>query len=168
MREIAPDPRVNCSGSGHRITDVNDSGLPDYVDDLFRYLIRTSVAMRVGQIVCFVTGMTLPVLMLMIFPNADGERALHTPVPLFVLGAIFTACLFWYLGWLEYRRHRFRKEKPASYARWFGWQQRRLRRSDPIAQLALLKLQIRYVFFGREPTPVETLALTMRLVRQGA
>lgn len=144
---------------------MNDSGLPDYVDDLFRYLVRSSVAIRMAQVVFFVSGLILPILMLMILPNADGERALDTPVPLFVLGAIFAACLFSYLGWLEMRRHRFRTEKPASYARWFGWRQKRLHR-DMMAQLGLLKLQIRYVLFGKEPSPTETLALTMRIVRK--
>lgn len=144
---------------------MNDSGLPDYVDDLFKYLVRSSFALRMAQIVFFICGLILPVLMLMILPNADGERALDTHVPLFVIGAVFAGCLFWYLGWLEMRRHQFRTEKPASYARWFGWRQRRLGR-DPMAQLGILKMQIRYVLFGKEPSPAETLALTMRFVRK--
>lgn len=144
---------------------MNDSGLPDYVDDLFKYLVRSPVPLRIAQIVFFVCGLILPVLMLMVLPNIDGHRALNTHTPLFVVGGVFAACLLWYLGWLEMRRHRFRTEKPASYARWFGWRQRRLAR-DPMGQLHLLRLQIRYVLFGREPSPTETLALTMRFVRK--
>ncbi len=147
---------------------MNDSGLPDYVDDLFKYLVRSSVPSRLGQLAFFITGLILPVLMLMIIPNADGERALENMTPLIVIGSIFGACLIWYLSWLEIRRHRFRTEKPASYARWFGWRQRRLGAQDPLAQLSLIKMQIRYVFLGREPSPVETLALTMRFVRKSA
>lgn len=147
---------------------MNDSGLPDYVADLFHYLVRSTVAMRVGQVIFFITGLILPALMLMVLPDADGNKALNSPIPLIVTGSIFTVCLFWYLGWREVRRHRFRKEKPASYARWFGWQQKRLGSKDPIGQWGLLKLQIRYVVFGREPSPAETLSLTMRLVRNNA
>ncbi|CAN5747174.1 hypothetical protein BH23ACT12_BH23ACT12_14230 [soil metagenome] len=148
---------------------MNDSGLPDYVDDLFRYLVRSSVATRIVQVVFFISGLILPILMLMILPNENGEAALNTYMPLFIIGGIFAACLFWYLGWLEIRRHRFRTEKPASYARWFGWRERERRLTrDPIAQLSLLKLQVRYVLFGKEPSPNETLALTMKLVRRSA
>jgi hypothetical protein len=39
-------------------------------------------------------------------------------------------------------------------------------RRDPLAQLGLLKLQVRYVLFGKEPSPTETLALTMKFVRK--
>ncbi|HYN99146.1 MAG TPA: hypothetical protein VEU28_05690, partial [Actinomycetota bacterium] len=121
---------------------MNDSGLPDYVDDLFRYLVRSNVAIRIAQVVFFICGLILPVMMLMILPNENGETVLDSYIPLFVIGTIFAACLFWYLGWLEVRRHRFRTEKPASYARWFGWRERERRlRRDPIAQLAFLKLQ---------------------------
>ncbi|HEX2149558.1 MAG TPA: hypothetical protein VHI31_05210 [Actinomycetota bacterium] len=148
---------------------MNDSGLPDYVDDLFRYLVRSNMAIRMAQVVFFICGLILPVMMLMILPNENGETVLDTYIPLFVIGTIFAACLFWYLGWLEVRRHRFRTEKPASYARWFGWRERERRlRRDPIAQLAFLKLQMRYVLFGKEPSPSETLALTMRFVRKSA
>jgi hypothetical protein len=148
---------------------VNDSGLPDYVEDLFRYLVRSSVPMRIAQVVFFISGLILPVLMLMILPNAEGETALDTYLPLFVIGTIFAGCLFWYLGWLEMRRHQFRTEKPASYARWFGSRERERRlRRDPLAQIGLLKLQLRYVLFGKEPSSTETLALTMRFVRKSA
>jgi hypothetical protein len=87
---------------------VNDSGLPDYVEDLFRYLVRSSVPMRIAQVVFFISGLILPVLMLMILPNAEGETVLDTYLPLFVIGTIFAGCLVWYLGWLEMRRHQFR------------------------------------------------------------
>lgn len=147
---------------------VNDSGLPDYVADLFKYLVRSSVPARVGQVVFFLTGMILPVLMLMILPNAEGDRALNTTAPVIATALVFGICLVWYLGWIELRRHRFRQEAPASYARWFGWRQRRLGTHNPAAQIGLLKLQMRYVFLGREPSPAETLALTMRFVRSGA
>jgi hypothetical protein len=93
----------------NRIAAVNDSGLPDYVDDLFRYLVRSSVAIRIAQVVFFISGLILPVLMLMILPNADGERALDTHVPLFVIGSIFAACLLSYLGWLEMRQRKVGK-----------------------------------------------------------
>ena len=147
---------------------MDDSGLPDYVADHFKYLVRSSVPTRIGQLVFFISGLILPVLMLMVLPNADGEKALDSPVPLVVFGAIFGVCLFWYLGWLEMRRHQFRTEKPASYARWFGWRQRRLGSRNPAAQMGLIKMHMRYVLLGKEPSPTETLALTMRFVRNGA
>ena len=147
---------------------MNDSGLPDYVDDLFKYLVRSNVPSRIGQVVFFISGLIMPVLMLMFIPNADGERPLENMTPLIVTAAIFGSCLVWYLSWLEIRRHRFRTEKPASYARWFGWRQRRLGSRDPLAQLSLIKMQMRYVFLGKEPSPTETLALTMRFVRKSA
>ena len=145
---------------------MNDSGLPDYVDDLFNYLVRSTLPQRIGQVLFFITGLILPVLLLMVLPNLEGERALESPVPLIVTGVVFGACLFWYLSFLEVRRHRFRKEKPASYARWFGWKQKRLGSGNVFAQMDLLQMQFRYVFFGKEPSSAETLALTMRFVRR--
>lgn len=147
---------------------TNDSGLPDYVGDHFAYLVRSNLAVRMAQALFFISGLVLPVMMLLALPDVEGNAILTSPVPLIATGALFAVCLLSYLAWLENRRRRFREEQPASYARWFGWKNRRLGSRDLGGQFGLLKLQIRYVFLGREPSPVETLALTMRLVRNSA
>lgn len=146
----------------------NSSGLPDYVGDHFAYLVRSSIPIRLGQVVFFISGLVLPVMMLLNLPDIDGNKVLNSSIPLIVTAAVFTASLIWHLTWIEMRRHRFRTERPSSYARWFGWRNRRLASSDPLGQMGLLRLQMRYVFFGKEPSPIETLELTMRFVRRNA
>jgi hypothetical protein len=55
---------------------------------------------------------------------------------------------------------------PASYARWFG-----AKRRGPFggmhlgSNLRLAKLQLRYLLLSREPSPTETLALSMAFAR---
>jgi hypothetical protein len=142
-----------------------DSGLPDYVRDHFTYLVRSSVPTRIGQALFIVSGLVNPVLLLLAFPDANGNAVLPSLTPLFVSGAIFAASFIWYLAWFERRRQRFREEQPTSYARWYGRRAKPLARHDLLGQLRLMKLQVRYVFLGKEPSAVETLALTMRFVR---
>lgn len=146
----------------------SQSGLPDYVGDHFEYLVRSSLAIRLGQAVFFISGLVLPVMMLLAIPDIEGNKVLGSYVPLIVTAAVFTISLVWHLTWIEMRRYRFRKERPDSYKRWFGWRNRRLGSSDLMGQMGLLRLQMRYVFLGREPSPVETLELTMRFVRHSA
>lgn len=146
----------------------SQSGLPDYVGDHFEYLVRSSALIRLGQAVFFISGLILPMMMLMAIPDIEGNRVLDSYIPLIVTGAVFTISLVWHLSWIEMRRFRFRKERPDSYRRWFGWRNRRLGSSDVMGQMNLLRLQMRYVFLGKEPSSVETLELTMRFVRKRA
>ena len=146
----------------------NQSGLPDYVGDHFEYLVRSSALTRLGQAVFFISGLVLPVMMILALPDIEGNRVLESYVPLMVVAAVFAISLVWHLTWIEVRRFRFRKERPDSYRRWFGWRNRRLGSSYLMGQLTLLRLQMRYVFLGKEPSPVETLELTMRFVRRSA
>lgn len=147
---------------------MDDAGLPDFVGDHFNYLVRSSLPIRVGQGLFFISGLTLPVMMLLALPDIYGNKILESFIPLILTAVVFVVSLIWHLSWIEMRRHRFRTEKPASYARWFGWKNRRLASRDPLGQIGLLKLQMRYMFFGKEPSQVETLELTMRLVRRNA
>jgi hypothetical protein len=146
----------------------NQSGLPDYVGDHFEYLVRSSPPIRLGQAVFFISGLILPMMMLMAIPDIEGNRMLGSYIPLIITAAVFTISLVWHLTWIEMRRFRFRKERPDSYRRWFGWRNRRLGSSDLMGQMGLLRLQMRYVFLGKEPSSVETLELTMRFVRNSA
>ena len=146
----------------------NQSGLPDYVRDHFEYLVRSSVAIRVVQLVFFVSGLILPALLILAIPDLDGNKVLDSYAPIIAIGVVFAVSLLWHLTWIEVRRYRFRKERPESYKRWFGWHTRRLGSRDLVGQLTLLRMQMRYVFLGREPSDGETLELTMRLVRHGA
>jgi hypothetical protein len=146
----------------------SQSGLPDYVGDHFEYLVRSSALIRLSQAVFFITGLVLPVLMIMAIPDIEGNRILGSYVPLILIAAVFAISLVCHLTWTEMRRFRFRKERPDSYKRWFGWRNRRLGSSDLMGQMRLLRLQMRYVFLGKEPSPVETLELTMRFVRNSA
>jgi hypothetical protein len=143
----------------------NESGLPDYVRDHFEYLIRSSAPIRLGQAIFFISGLIVPIMMMLAIPDIEGNMVLDSYTPLIVVGAVFTASLLWHLTWIEVRLLRFRRERPDSYKRWFGWTTRRLGSRDLVGQLNLLRMQMRYVFLGREPSDGETLELTMRLVR---
>jgi hypothetical protein len=142
-----------------------ESGLPDYVKDHFDYLVRSSPAIRLGQAMFFISGLVLPVMMMLAIPDLEGNVVFGSYVPLMAVGAVFTICLLWHLAWIEARLLRFRRERPDSYKRWFGWTTRRLGSRDVVGQLSLLRMQMRYVFLGKEPSDGETLELTMRLVR---
>ena len=146
----------------------SQSGLPDYVGDHFEYLVRCSPLIRVGQAVFFISGLVLPAMMMMAIPDIEGNRMLVSYIPLIITAAVFAISLVWHLSWIEMRRFRFRKERPDSYRRWFGWRNRRLGSSYLMGQMGLLRLQMRYVFLGKEPSSVETLELTMRFVRNSA
>lgn len=144
---------------------MNDTGLPDYVADHFQYLVRSSSPARTGQVAFFGSGLLLPVMFLLI----PVEPVTLGLAPLIVTGTIFFASFLWYLVWMQGRLNRFRTERPASYARWFG-----LRRSGPfggfhlLGQLRLAKMQARYLLTSREPSPAETFALTMYFVRNSS
>ena len=142
-----------------------ESGLPDYVKDHFDYLVRSSPAIRLGQAIFFISGLVLPVMMMLAIPDLADDMALGSYVPLIAVGAVFTITLLWHLAWIELRLFRFRRERPDSYRRWFGWTTRRLGSRDVVGQLSLLRMQMRYVFLGKAPSDGETLELTMRLVR---
>jgi hypothetical protein len=144
-----------------------DSGLPDYVGDHFTYLVRSTVPIRIGQALFMVSGLVNPLLLLLALPDANGNAVLPNLIPLIVSASIFAVSFIWYLAWFEHRRQRFRKEQPTSYARWYGRRAKPLARHDLLGQLRLLNLHLRYVFLGKEPSSVETLALTMRFVHHG-
>ncbi|MGH2706272.1 MAG: hypothetical protein ACRDJ4_14655 [Actinomycetota bacterium] len=145
----------------------NETGLPDYVGDHFAYLVRSSPLGRIGQLIFFGSGVALPVAFGVSFRTlAEGGAPFGLKAMLLALGGIFLASLLWYLGWTTERKEAFRKERPASYNRWFG-----PRRTGPFGgfsyrnRLRLAFLQIRYLFSSREPSSTETLALTMEFVR---
>jgi hypothetical protein len=143
----------------------NESGLPDYVGDHFAYLVKSSVLSRLGQAIFMISGIVNPVMLLLALPDAEGNAVLSTLTPLIISASVFAASFIWYLVWFEVRRRRYRDEQPTSYARWYGRRRRPLTSRDLLGQLRLIKLQVRYVFLGKEPSNVETLALTMRFVR---
>jgi hypothetical protein len=148
----------------------NETGLPDYVGDHFAYLVRSSPLGRLGQLIFFGSGVTLPVAFAASFRTlAEGAAPPGLKALLLALGGIFLASLLWYLAWTTERKEAFRRERPASYNRWFG-----RRPSGPFGgfsarnRLRLAFLQIRYLFSSKEPTSSETLALTMEFVRHSA
>ncbi len=144
---------------------ANESGLPDYVADHFTYLVRSSVLSRIGQAIFMISGIVNPVMLLLALPDANGNAVMPSLTPLIISATVFAASFIWYLFWFESRRRRYRDEQPTSYARWYGRRLRPLTSRDIMGQLRLIKLQVRYVFLGKEPSNVETLALTMRFVR---
>jgi nitric oxide reductase large subunit len=145
-----------------------ESGLPDYVRDHFEYLVRSSAASRLVQAVFFISGLIFPVMLMLAIPDLEGNKVINSYVPLIVTAAVFTASMIGYVAWVEIRLLRFRRERPESYQRWFGWRNRRLGSRDVMGQLELIRMQMRYVFLGKEPSDGETLELTMRMVRRAA
>jgi hypothetical protein len=147
---------------------ANDTGLPDYVLDYFDFMVRSSVRVRVGQVIFFVLGLLMPVVLILQLPDAYGESFFSNLIPLIVTGSAFIIATIWYLSWMEIRRHRFKDQRPSSYNRWYGHKLKPLGASDPVGQFVLIRLQLRHVFLGIEPSATETLALTMRFVRNNA
>ena len=67
------------------------------------------------------------------------------------------------------RQQKFRHEMPSSYARWFGARRRGpFGGMHPGPNLRLVKMQIRYLVLEREPSPDETLALSLDFARHTA
>lgn len=145
---------------------LNDGGLPDYVADHFRYLVRCSKPARIGQLSFFSSALFVALLGPWLAPLAvDDPSAFHKGL-LITAAAIAVASFLWYVQWIQGRRDKFRKEMPSSYARWFG-----ARRRGPFggfnlkANLRLARLQLRYLMTSREPEPSETLALSLEFAR---
>jgi MFS family permease len=147
----------------------NDGGLPDYIADHFRYLVRCSKPARFAQLAFFGLGLVLPPVAAFLAPSlADHPWRWPTPI-LIVLGFIFAASFLWYVSWIHERRLKFREEMPNSYARWFG-----IRRHGPFGgmhpgpNLRLVKMQLKYLVLEQEPSAAETLALSMDFARHTA
>jgi hypothetical protein len=145
---------------------LTDGGLPDYVADHFTYLVRCSKPARIAQLSFF--GLALFVALggpFLATGLVDDPNAIHRAV-LIAIGAVFAASFLWYVQWFHDRQHKFREEMPTSYARWFG-----SRRRGPFggfhvrSNLRLAKLQLRYLLLSREPSPTETLQLSMEFAR---
>ena len=144
-----------------------ETGLPDLVGDHFRYVVIASRAARIGQAIFFASAILLPLgIAFSLFSLATRLDAPDMR-PLIAVGAVFCASLIWYLSWMEVRLHRFRTENPASYQRWYGYERKKSFGGTVSSQLKLAKLQARYVFLGKEPSPEETLDLTMEMARRG-
>ncbi|MGH2767583.1 MAG: hypothetical protein ACRDIF_01310 [Actinomycetota bacterium] len=143
----------------------SETGLTDYVADLFAYLVRSSPLERMGQLMFFGTALLLPPVFLAWVLPWPAQRLLQ--VVMVVMGVAFLGSFVWYLSWMIARLGKFRRERPASYARWFeGGRGRPFGGFHLIGQLRLAKMQARYLFLSREPSPSETWALTMDFVRR--
>lgn len=145
---------------------MSDGGLPDYIADHFRYLVRCSKPARLGQLAFFGLGLLVALAGPFFLPDLVNASGIVDKAILFVGGAAFVGSFLWYVTWFQERRDRFRKEMPASYARWFG-----ARRRSPFGglhlkpNLRLAHIQIRYLLTSQEPSPNETLALTLDFAR---
>ena len=148
---------------------LSDGGLPDYIADHFRYLVRCSTPARLGQLAFFGLGIGLPLVGAFVAPSlVDHPGGWLTPV-LIGLSAVFGASFLWYVAWIHERRRKFRDEMPTSYARWFGARRRGpFGGMHPGPNLRLVKMQIRYLVLEREPSPDETLALSLDFARHTA
>lgn len=144
-----------------------DTGLPDYVGDHFAYVIKSSKWPRLGQAVFFGSSLLLPFIMGVILLTWSEQSHPVSRVALIITTVVFGVSVVWYLIWMQNRLETFREERPGSYERWYG-----LRRPQSFggtsvsSQLRLAKMQLRYVFFGKEPSPDETLQLTMQFSRR--
>ena len=144
----------------------NHGGLPDYIADHFAYLVRCSNPARYAQLAFFGLGLVLPPIGALYAPSLVDHPSGWNSLILIGLGAIFIASFLWYVTWIQERQRKFREEMPMSYARWFG-----ARRRTPFGgmypgpNLRLAKMQIRYLVLSREPSPAETLALSLDFAR---
>jgi len=144
---------------------TNDTGLPDYVREHFDFVVRGTLMVRIGQAIFFGSSLLLPVVIgIGVLTWEPGTTAPNT-LAMSAITAIFIASLVWYLSWMEIRLHKFRSERRASYERWYGFR-RRIGQGSMADQWRLAKLQARYVFLGKEPSPSETLALSMQFSRK--
>src|ERR1700760_3955985 len=104
---------------------LSDGGLPDYIADHFRYLVRCSKPARLGQLAFFGLGTGLPLVGAFVAPSlAVGHHGIILKLILIGLAAIFAASFLWYVSWIHERQRKFRDEMPSSYARWFGVRRR--------------------------------------------
>lgn len=144
-----------------------DTGLPDYVGDHFTYVVKSSGWSRLGQAIFFGSSLLLPFVMGAILLMWTEGVPPVSPAVLVVIGAVFGASVIWYLFWMQKRLETFRRERPGSYERWYGLSRRRSFGGSSLSgQMKLAKMQLRYVFLGREPSSSETLELTMRFSRR--
>jgi hypothetical protein len=144
----------------------NDTGLPDFVGDHFKYMVRGSAGVRFGQLIFFGSGLALPIIAIVGLKQWAVEAG-FTRTLLFAVLGLFVVSLLWYLQWMQSRMQRFRAERPSSYSRWFD-RRRKRKRFPPGLHLRLTHLHLRYLLFSRDPTPAETLSLSMMLARRGA
>ena len=144
-----------------------ETGLPDYVGDHFAYVIRAERGPRIGQAIFFGSSLLLPVIMGFILLSWSGELPVASRIALIATTGVFGVSLIWYLVWMQARLEKFRSQCPDSYNRWYGMNRRRSFAGAGVgSQMRLAKLQMRYLFLGKEPPPAETLALTMRFSRR--
>lgn len=144
-----------------------DTGLPDYVGDHFSYLVKSSKVQRLGQAVFFGSSLLLPVVMGAVLLTWTGALPRVSRLALLTISTVFSVSVLWYLVWMQNRLRTFRSERPASYERWYGFSRRRSFGGSSLpSQFKLAKMQLRYVFLGREPSPEETLQLTMQFSRR--
>ncbi|GAC1363986.1 MAG: hypothetical protein NVSMB32_06070 [Actinomycetota bacterium] len=145
---------------------MSDGGLPDYIADHFRYLVRCSKPARYGQLTFYGMAVLSAIGAPLLAPDLLGHPSLINRLVLIGFGLVFAASFLWYVSWFHERQSKFRTEMPSSYARWFG-----ARRRGPFGgmsmslNLRLARLQIRYLVSAREPSPDETLALSLAFAR---
>ena len=145
---------------------LSDGGLPDYIADHFRYLVRCSKPARLGQLAFFGLGLLLPPAAAVFAPSLVDHPDGLNAVVLIAAGIVFAASFVWYVSWLHERQIKFRTEMPMSYARWFGARRRGpFGGMHPGPNFRLAKLQVRYLLLSREPSPAETLALSLDFAR---
>lgn len=143
-----------------------DTGLPDYVRDHFTYVVKAKKWPRLGQALFFGSSLSLPFVSGAILVTWSEPLHPVSRVAFIITAAVFGLSVVWYLIWMQSRLERFRRERPASYDRWYGLNRRRSFGGSSLAgQLKLAKMQLKYIFFGKEPSPDETLDLTMRFSR---
>lgn len=144
-----------------------DTGLPDYVRDHFTYVVKASKWPRLGQAVFFGSSLSLPFVMGAVLLTWSERLPVPSRVALVIISVVFSVSVLWYLFWMQSRLKTFRQERPASYERWYGLSRRRSFGGSSLgSQLRLAKMQLKYVFLGKEPSAQETLELTMLFSRR--
>jgi hypothetical protein len=144
----------------------SDSGLPDFVGDHFQYMVRGSAGVRFGQLIFFGSGLALPIIAVVGLRKWAVEGGFTRALLIGVLG-LFVISFMWYLQWMQSRLQRFRAERPSSYSRWFD--RRRKRKAMPAGlHMRLTGIHVRYLLLSRDPTPAETLSLSLMLARRGS
>jgi hypothetical protein len=148
----------------------SDGRLPDYVGDHFTYLIRGSRSARVGQLAFFASALLVPLWFGVWGPSyLLGTAGRAVGAGLVLAGGVLLASFVWYAAWIHQRLRRYRDEQPASYLRWFAMRRRALLGKLHLRpQLRFARMQLRYLLLSREPSPAETLSLTMYFIRESA
>jgi len=145
----------------------NDTGLPDYVGDHFKYLITASPKARFGQAIFFGSSFLLPILTAVSVFIWSGKYAGAATILFMSEGAVFAGSTLWYLWWMQRRLDVFRTERPVSYERWYGLHRTRSFGGLNLpGQWRLAVIQARYVFLGKIPSAAQTLDLTMEFARR--